>query len=161
MIADNRLNETSTWDERLLAEQSKELSLQDLDFSIDATGFEIGEIDVIPSLNSDPVVSKSGDLWLLGKHRVYCGSALHPSVYRVLMERKRSAMVFTDPPYNVPIAGHVSGLGLIHHREFQMASGEDWHRRFWRKNDDGGPFGSPPSRPSAAGRYSTSLCREL
>jgi len=142
MIADNRLNETSTWDERLLGEQLKELSLQDLDFSLDATGFEIGEIDLrieglsnlseadedpadaISTLQPERVVSRVGDVWSLGRHRVSCGSALDQSAYSALMETQRAAMVFTDPPYNVPIEGHVSGLGSIHHREFQMASGE-------------------------------------
>ena len=141
-IADNRLSETSTWDERLLGEQLKELSVQELDFSIEATGFEIGEIDLriealstakeaeedpadtIPSSRNKPVVSKAGDLWVLGRHRVYCGNALEPAAYTALMEDMRATMVFTDPPYNVPIAGNVSGRGSIKHREFQMASGE-------------------------------------
>jgi DNA modification methylase len=141
-IADNRLNETSTWNEQLLAEQLKELSLLDLDFDIDATGFEIGEIDLrieglsnseqvsedradaIPVLQNQPIISKPGYLWLLRRHRVYCASALELNSYNALMEEQRAAMVFTDPPYNVPIAGHVGGLGSIHHREFQMASGE-------------------------------------
>jgi len=140
MIADNRLSENSLWDERLLAEQLRELSLLDLEFSLEATGFEMGEIDLkiegltSPSDEEDPAdaiptragptVSEVGDLWLLGRHRVYCGSALDESVYAVLMRDKRAAAVFTDPPYNVPIEGNVSGLGAVRHREFVMASGE-------------------------------------
>jgi DNA modification methylase len=69
-------------------------------------------------------VTRSGDLWLLGRHRVYCGSALDESAYQTLLADERAAMIFTDPPYNVPIAGNVSGLGAIRHREFVMASGE-------------------------------------
>ena len=142
MIADNRLTENSVWDERLLAEQLKELSALELDFSLEVTGFEMGEIDLriesltpdsegdedpadeLPAVKSGPSVSRFGDLWQLGSHRVYCGSALDEAAYAVLMQGKRAAMVFTDPPYNVPIDGNVGGLGSIHHREFAMASGE-------------------------------------
>jgi len=79
--------------------------------------------DVIPT-RAGPTVSEVGDLWLLGRHRVYCGSALDESVYAALMRDKRAAAVFTDPPYNVPIEGNVSGRGAVRHREFVMASGE-------------------------------------
>jgi hypothetical protein len=88
MIADNRLTENSTWDERLLAAQLKKLSILDLDFSLEATGFEMGEIDLkieglasasekadpadaIPTTSTGPPVSQLADLWLLGHHRVY------------------------------------------------------------------------------------------
>ena len=71
-----------------------------------------------------PAVSKSGDLWQLGQHRIYCGNALDSQSYEVLMQGIQAQMVFTDPPYNVPIAGHVSGKGNTQHREFAMASGE-------------------------------------
>jgi len=60
----------------------------------------------------------------LGEHRVLCGSALDPAAYAALLGREQADMVFIDPPYNVPIAGNVSGLGAIRHREFAMASGE-------------------------------------
>jgi DNA modification methylase len=53
-----------------------------------------------------------------------CGSALDALAFTALMGQEHAAMVFTDPPYNVPIAGHASGLGAIHHRPFPMASGE-------------------------------------
>jgi ParB-like nuclease domain len=140
MIADNRLTENSTWDERLLAEQLRNLSVLDLDFSLEATGFSMGEIDIriegltSPSETEDladeapthtgPTVSKLGDLWLLGRHRVYCGSALDQSSYAALMGDELAAAVFTDPPYNVPIAGNVSGLGAVRHHDFVMGSGE-------------------------------------
>jgi DNA modification methylase len=140
-IADNKLTENSTWDDRLLAEQLKELSLLELDFSLDITGFEVAEIDLridslaeeqagddpaeaIPATRPASPVSRAGDLWLLGPHRVFCGSALDELAYSALMQGERAAAVFSDPPYNVPIAGHVSGLGAIQHREFVMASGE-------------------------------------
>jgi DNA modification methylase len=140
MIADNRLTEISEWDERLLAEQLKELSVLDLDFSLDVTGFDIGEIDLrIESLNSTseadqaddltsiptgPRVSRAGDLWLLGEHRVYCASALDAASYATLLDGEQADLIFTDPPYNVRIEDNVSGLGRVRHREFAMASGE-------------------------------------
>lgn len=141
MLADNRLTEHSTWDEPLLAQQLKDLADLDLDFDLELTGFKMAEIDVrIESLGSegddvdaadslpkvpliDPV-TRGGDLWLLGNHRVYCGSALEDHAYTTLMASEVATVVFTDPPWNVPIDGNVSGLGSIHHREFTMASGE-------------------------------------
>ena len=142
MIADNRLTEIATWDDRLLAQQLKDLSLIGLDFNIEDTGFEMGEIDlriasledppeatddpadVLPDVPAGPVVSKMGDLWILSRHRVLCGNALDAAVFATLMGEERTPMVFTDPPYNVPIDGHASGLGAVHHRPFPMASGE-------------------------------------
>ena len=138
-IADNRLTDCSTWDDRLLAENLKELSEADLDFDLEAIGFDLPEIDLRiqslgaldeePEASADvhidgPAVSAIGDVWQLGSHRIACGSALDPSVYEALLGVDRTAMVITDPPYNVPIAGHVNGKGRIQHREFAMASGE-------------------------------------
>src|SRR3989442_10167341 len=80
--------------------------------------------DQIPETSAGPPVSQAGDLWRLGPHRVFCGSALEEGAYQTLMEQQRAAMVFSDPPYNVPIEGHASGLGRITHRDFVMASGE-------------------------------------
>ncbi len=136
-IADNRLSETSTWDDRLLAEVFRDLASVELDFDLEATGFTMGEIDLrIEGLslstanNPDPAdeppaaldqtpVSRPGDLWQLGRHRLFCGNALDQPA-------------FTDPPYNVPIAGHVSGKGRMRHREFLMASGQLTPAQFTR-----------------------------
>jgi DNA modification methylase len=142
MIADNRLTDTSVWDERLLAEQLQALSAAELDFDLEAIGFDLPEIDLrIQSLTAeDPAttepesvelpavaavpISKIGDLWQLGLHRALCGDALEAANYERLMEGQTARVVFTDPPFNVRIGGHVSGNGAIHHREFAMASGE-------------------------------------
>ena len=142
MIADNRLTDNSTWDEQLLGQQLKELAEVHLEFRLDATGFDVGEIDLliegvasapqgasdpvdrIPDLPARPPVSQLGDLWLLDRHRLYCGSALEEGTYHTLMAHTQAAMVFTDPPYNVPIEGHASGLGQVIHPNFAMASGE-------------------------------------
>jgi DNA modification methylase len=142
MIADNRLAEIAVWDDRLLAQQFKDLSLLGLDFSLELTGFEMGEIDlriaslddppetdadpadVVPDVATSPPLSKIGDTWSLGRHRILCGNALDATAYAALMGEEKAAMVFIDPPYNVPIDGHASGLGAVHHRPFPMASGE-------------------------------------
>jgi hypothetical protein len=109
----------------------------DLDFDVSVTGFEVGEIDLIlqeaadeetdeepVEISAGPAVTKPGDIWLLGDHRLTCGDALDPSTYAALMEGKRADVVFADPPYNVKIDGNVCGKGAIRHREFAMASGE-------------------------------------
>ena len=115
------------------------LSELELDFDLEVTGFEIVEIDVlIDGLESihepDPddrlpegetsAVSAPGDRWQLGKHRVLCGNSLIPESYDRLMDGTKADLVITDPPYNVVIDGHATGLGKIRHREFAMASGE-------------------------------------
>lgn len=138
-IADNRLTETSVWDEKLLAGHLKVLSGLDLSFDLEATGFSIGEIDLkIAGLNIaignddaveeplpvGPAITAFGDVWMLSDHRVVCGDSLQASTYETLMGDERAAMVFTDPPYNVPIDGHASGKGKTTHREFAMATGE-------------------------------------
>jgi len=141
-IADNRLTEHAKWNDRLLAETLKDLSALDLDFSLEVTGFSTAEIDLrIEGLSTtaadepdpadqvpEPVgqvpVSTLGDTLQLGRHRLLCGNALELRAFEDLMQGAQAAMVFIDPPYNVPIDGHVSGLGTIHHREFAMASGE-------------------------------------
>lgn len=139
LIADNRLTENSKWDEQLLGEQLKVLSELELDFDLEVTGFETAEIDVlIDGLETvsepDPddylpaiepsAVSANGDLWQLGKHRVLCGDSLDFANYDRLMNGAKADLVITDPPYNVVIDGHASGLGKTRHREFAMASGE-------------------------------------
>jgi DNA modification methylase len=142
MIADNRLTETSDWDDRLLAETLIELSGADLTFDIEATGFSTGEIDLrieglsdsanddvdpadaMPDPDTQVPISKLGGLWLLDRHRVICADALEARSYSRLFQGERAAMGFTDPPYNVRISGHASGLGRIQHREFAMAAGE-------------------------------------
>jgi DNA modification methylase len=139
LIADNRLSENSSWDERLLGEQLKFLSELELDFDLEAIGFEVPEIDLlidglsaVPEADPDDLVpdisgsavTVSGDLWQLGKHRVLCGNSLIAADYGQLMDGAKADLVITDPPYNVVIDGHATGNGSVHHREFAMASGE-------------------------------------
>lgn len=138
VIADNRLAEKAGWDKAILAIELQHLLIIDSDLDVTITGFEIPEIDLILSqaaAKPDPddefeidqtiqTVTQTGDLWLLGKHRVLCGNSLDDSSYRELMASRRANLVFVDPPYNVAIEGNVSGHGSIHHSEFAMASGE-------------------------------------
>ncbi len=141
LIADNKLAEKAGWDPQLLAMEFQDLSGLDLGFDLSITGFETAEIDfliqsldssgasgvddVIPPLeNSAPAASRVGDLWNLLGHRLLCADATDPISFRRLFERHKAQMVFADPPYNVPIDGHVCGSGSIKHGEFPMASGE-------------------------------------
>jgi DNA modification methylase len=139
-LADNKIALNATWDEQLLAEELKSLSEMDISFDLDITGFSVAEFDsLIEGLtaeepndpNDDRLAPndldprcRPGDLWRLGPHRLLCGNALDSAAIAVLMANEEARMVFTDPPYNVPIDGHVGGLGAIKHREFAMACGE-------------------------------------
>lgn len=135
-LAENRIAELSSWDEDLLANELNILFEGGYDLEI--TGFTTADLDFaqgdgkpaenaetveLPDPNS-PSVSQVGDLWQIGPHRLYCGNARHAESYETLLGGEVAAMVFADPPYNVPINGHVSGLGQHRHREFVEGSGE-------------------------------------
>jgi DNA modification methylase len=138
VIADNRLAEKAGWDKAILAIELQHLLIVESDLDVTVTGFEVPEIDLILSQTAikpdpddvfdtdqtDQTVTQSGDLWLLGRHRVLCGNSLEENSYKALMVSRRANVVFVDPPYNVAIEGNVSGHGSIHHTEFAMASGE-------------------------------------
>ncbi|GJD63985.1 site-specific DNA-methyltransferase [Methylobacterium frigidaeris] len=138
-LADNRLAENASWNRDALALELTELTGLVLDFELELTGFETAEIDLI--LDGDaseqrdpandcavpaagPAVTQPGDLWRLGDHRLVCASALDGESYARLLSGRPVRTVFSDPPYNVPVAGHVCGSGRVKHREFAMASGE-------------------------------------
>jgi DNA modification methylase len=139
VIADNRLPEQAIWDFDLLREHFKDLI--DIDFDVELTGFSTGEIDLILDSNAaqagsdvaddvsafdvaGPAISRLGDLWILGLHRLFCGSALQRNSYECLLQGDVAQMIVTDPPYNVPIVGHAVGRGKIRHRDFKEAVGE-------------------------------------
>lgn len=132
-LADNRLAELAGWDREALKIEFEELSGLDLDFSLDITGFSLPQIDAItfgePPPREDlapapPIapVNQLGDLWRLGDHRLLCGDALDPANLKRLLGDEKVRTVFTDPPYNVPIGGHVTSSRR--HGEFVAASGE-------------------------------------
>ncbi|MEQ8193213.1 MAG: DNA methyltransferase [Rhodospirillales bacterium] len=140
VIADNKLALNAGWDQDLLAVELQ--ALVDLDFEVELTGFSLAEVDLVldtakerdPSGSSGPEdsipplpatpVSRRGDLWQCGHHRVLCGDARDASDYAKLLGNQVVDLIFTDPPYNVPIDGHVCGLGNVRHREFAMGAGE-------------------------------------
>lgn len=139
VLADNKLALNAGWDAELLAIELQ--GLIDLDFDVSVTGFSLAEIDIVlddarerSTLDAAPedalpaglshAVSKHGDLWVLGRHRLLCGNAREPSSHQMLMAGQHADLIFTDPPYNVPIDGNVCGLGSIRHREFAFATGE-------------------------------------
>lgn len=114
-IALNKI--TGQWDEALLADLL--LDLQESDFNLDLTGFEPPEIDAILSnvhdkeLSEDefdveeelkkPTLSRHGDIWQLGKHRVICGDSTKAETYKQLLDDRKANLVVTDPPYNVDV----------------------------------------------------------
>ena len=134
-LADNKLGDRSTWDLDKLKVELGELASIDIDFDVSLTGFEVGEVDAllgspaplddgpVPSENEVSAVSKLGDLWEVGEHRLLCGDALDQKAIKRLLDKERAALVFTDPPYNVKIR-KVVGKGKVKHQEFAMASGE-------------------------------------
>ncbi|WP_221796215.1 ParB/Srx family N-terminal domain-containing protein [Aquisediminimonas sediminicola] len=136
MIADNRLHDLSSWNRDNLSAILLELSEADLDFDIEVTGFSVGEIDLMVMTPEDeeardeelpepgPAIAAVGDIWFLGDHRIMCADALQHASYAALMGDDLADVVSTDPPYNVPMAGHVSGLGKIQHRPFVNCNGE-------------------------------------
>lgn len=135
-LADNKLAQNSSWDERLLAEELTKLTEINLDFPLTLTGFSTAEIDLViekqktvPSTEevaarAGPIICQAGDIWTLGKHRILCGDSLQSDSYARLLQGKLAEMVFTDPPYNVRIEGNVSGKGKRKHRDFEQAAGE-------------------------------------
>jgi DNA modification methylase len=118
IIADNRIAENAGWDDAMLRIELQ--SLQEVGFNLDITGFDadaLAEImageettvdgntddDAVPEVPVTPI-SRPGDVWELGKHRLVCGDATDPMSYELLMADAQADMVFTDPPYNVDYA---------------------------------------------------------
>ena len=145
IILDNRLTEEAEWDFQLLAKEIE--FLQDEGIDLATTGFEIAEIemifdavtsntcspatdDILPNLAPDNIVTKPGDLWILGDHRLFCGDARRLESFQILLSDEIAQLAFVDPPYNLKIRGHVSGNGRVKHREFAQASGEKTSAQF-------------------------------
>jgi len=140
VLADNKLALNAGWDQEILAIELQ--ALIDLEFDVSITGFSTAEVDLTldAAQDGDPdqvigpedevppqqdvAVTRRGEIWLLGRHRLICGDAREAGDYAALMDGKTADLVFTDPPYNVAIDGNVTGLGRTKHREFAMASGE-------------------------------------
>ena len=118
IIADNRIAENAGWDDAMLRIELQ--SLQEDGFNLDITGFDVDALaeimageettvdgntddDAVPEVLATPI-SRPGDVWEMGKHRLVCGDATDPKSYELLMADAKADMVFTDPPYNVDYA---------------------------------------------------------
>ena len=136
-LALNRITDDSTWDREALTIELSEILELAPEISLDVTGFEMGEIDAMldgggldeedelpPIEDGAAPVTRLGDLWVLGEHRVLCADALQAESYARVLGTEKADMVFADPPYNVAIDGHASGLGAVKHADFAMAAGE-------------------------------------
>ncbi len=147
VIADNRLAELAGWDKELLQLELGSILTADAEFDLALTGFDGGELeallnatdtsasktDDVPEVSADEAtVTATGDMWMLGNHRILCGDARNAGAYATLLGNDRAQLVITDPPYNVPVSGHICGLGKVQHREFAMASGEMSEAEFTR-----------------------------
>jgi DNA modification methylase len=134
VLADNKIALNAGWDIDVLKIEIEHLQDFSTEFSLEVTGFSIGEIDVIlesskidptdeivPAATVDPYV-QLGDIYRLGQHLVGCGDCRNEDFLRSLTEGAQVDAAFLDPPYNVPIKGHA--MRTTSHREFAMASGE-------------------------------------
>ena len=137
-LADNRIAQNAGWDAEVLRIEFEELNALELSFDLEITGFSTTEMDQLlvitpeeEKLEKLPEVDKKqtcgverGDVWILGNHRLLCGDSRSPASFAMLMGDGRARLVFSDPPFNVKINGHVGGLGKTKHAEFAMATGE-------------------------------------
>ncbi len=135
-LALNRIPSDAAWDNERVRQELQELV--DLSFELELTGFDAPEIDHILDVDVQklnvvdadiPAVEKIAassisDVWVCGHHRVGCGDARDQAFVDRVRDGKSSDICFVDPPYNVPIAGFVSGKGRAQHREFAVAAGE-------------------------------------
>lgn len=136
-LALNRITDDAAWDHEGLTLEFSEILELAPQIDLEASGFEMGEIDVLLDGNSadeeDDLpdiadgaapATRVGDLWILGEHRLHCADALEADSYGCVLGTDKADMLFADPPYNVPIDGHASGLGAIKHPDFVQGSGE-------------------------------------
>ncbi|MCB2107346.1 MAG: ParB N-terminal domain-containing protein [Rhodobacteraceae bacterium] len=138
VIADNQLALAAEWDLEILSQELK--GLEEFGVDLEVLGFGTAEIDLylnldrvegealedeLPALEpTEHAVSRVGECWRLGRHVVVCGDATDAKTFSKVLGKRRAQMVFTDPPYNVKIAGNVSGQGRVKHGEFVRGSGE-------------------------------------
>lgn len=133
ILADNRLGELAEWDMDIVTSELE--ALQQFDFDIDLTGFELpdeeddAEVveDEVPDVPEQPV-TKLGDLWQLGEHRLICGDSTDPAVIDRLMDGVKADMVFTDPPYN--IASDSKNFSADVSKAMKNLSESEWDKNF-------------------------------
>ncbi len=141
VLADNQLATRAGWDNDILAIELQHLTEIVVDFDVTVTGFEPPIIDLIiegakqtspedaiePIDRSGPAISRPGDLWRLGPHRVFCGDALKMQTCAMVMGEEATSVVFADPPYNVPVSGFVTSSARLAHVSSRWASAR-WAR---------------------------------
>lgn len=133
ILADNRLGELAEWDMDIVTSELE--ALQQFDFDIDLTGFELpdeeddAEVveDEVPDVPEQPV-TKLGDLWQLGEHRLICGDSTNVNVVDRLMNGAKADMVFTDPPYN--IASDSKNFAADVSKAMRNLSESEWDKGF-------------------------------
>ena len=151
-LADNKIAENGGWNADLLRLEISELEQICGDMDVSITGFSDVELDIltmdnrttadskannVPYIPENEIVTRPGDVWCIGDHRIICGNSLDAVTFETLLGTRQADMVLQDPPYNVKISGHVCGSGNIRHKEFKMASGEmstDEFMQFLYKN---------------------------
>lgn len=137
-IADNKIAEKSGWNTDLLKMELSELETI-CDFDIQLTGFDTIEVDTLLTntktkkisekensvqfITDEEIITKPGDLWLIGNHKLLCGSSLEEGSFIRLIDGKTADLVVQDPPYNLS-AKSIGSSGNTKHTDFQMASGE-------------------------------------
>lgn len=147
-IAENKLTEGSSWDVSALRIEFEQIALAEPEIDLGRSGFTIAERDIVigrhrtdelvdlddapPAEEAGLPVSQIGDLYQLGPHRLLCGDATAPASIAAVCGEHRIRSFISDLPYNVPIAGHVSGLGANKHADFVAASGEMSRPQFTR-----------------------------
>ena len=136
IIADNRIAEEAEWSKATL--KSELSGLAELGYELEMTGFDSLQIDTILSMDDDPLeedpvelpegdcdpVSRIGDLWQIGEHRLVVGDARSVTTYDLLMQDELAELIVTDPPYGCAIENNVSGGGKVKHGNFVMGAGE-------------------------------------
>lgn len=138
-LADNKLAEGAEWDLDAVRAEFADIAVIAPELDLDSSGFCIAERDIIfgrhrtdeladlddaPAPAKSPPISRVGDRYRLGRHTLVCGDATDEAVLAAAVGGRQVRTVASDLPYNVRIAGNVSGLGEHKHREFAMASGE-------------------------------------
>lgn len=149
-IADNKIQEGGEWHAALLLEEVEFVLASDDVIDLEDYGFDVTEIDILagytghadaetkvesvpPVDRTRPAIAQSGDLWLVGHHRIHCGDSLDDKSFGAVMGGQKAHAVVADMPWNVPIKGHVSGLGKVQHPEFAMMAGELSRQEFREK----------------------------
>ena len=115
-LADNKTAEKAEWDFDLLTDEL--LSLQELDFDMEQFGFDFDFSEDEEAVEDDnweadvpeEPISKRGDIWVLGRHRLMCGDSTDAADVALLMDGNKADMLLTDPPYNVDYTGKASEL---------------------------------------------------